>query len=289
MSIWKKLHHHAHTGIEPFLKEREDFCVSAISRFNGKIIENVWASYGQKADNESSVSALLLYGKQLLFPVFNFTPEKTAEYNNFGLPLPPLFPFLVRNKNIHAAQGMANDMGLLENALEGKGITPVSKYDYELLHFDYSEDLPVKTLPGLIIRRAEVSDTGRLFPLQAAYEKEEVLPKGAEFNPASCRRVLESLIEENVILTAELEGRLAGKININAESYNRFQIGGVYVLPEYRSQGIARAMTAALINSFAPQKKHFTLFVKIKNTPARRAYDSLGFKAIGEYRISYYT
>ena len=287
MNIWKKLWRL--TQIPPFLEEHEEYCVSAISRFNNKVIENVWASFGQNPAKEHSVRALLLYGKQLLFPVFGFAPEKTREYKKYGLPLPPLFPLFLKNENLHAAQGMADDMELLENALEGKGIIPISKYDYELRRFDYSADLPVTALPGLVIRRAEASDANELFPLQAAYEKEEVLPRGVQFNPALCRRILESLIADNVILAAELEGRLVGKININAESYNRFQIGGVYVLPEYRSLGIARAMTAVLINSFAPQKKRFTLFVKNNNTPARRAYDSLGFKVIGEYRISYYT
>jgi predicted GNAT family acetyltransferase len=133
-----------------------------------------------------------------------------------------------------------------------------------------------------------MSDTDALFPLQTGYEKEEVLPPGAKFYPASCRKVLESLIVGNMIMTAELEGKLVGKININGYSNKYFQIGGVYVLPEYRNMGIARAMTFSLIREYAHIKKYFTLFVKKKNIPARRVYDNTGFEKIADYRITYY-
>lgn len=289
MNIWKKLRQTSQTDVISFLEERENYCVSAISRLNTGTIQNVWAAFGINTAKPSSVSALLLYGKRLLFPVFHFSSEKIEEFKKNGMPLPFLFPLALKSNPLHAAQGLANDMDLLEDALKTKGIVPSSKHDYELRSFDYAKDFSVKSPPGLIIRRARESDTGKLFPLQAGYEKEEVLPKGSEFNPALCRKILESLIADNLVLTAELEGKLAGKININAQSYNRLQIGGVYVLPEYRSRGIARAMTAALIREFSSQKNRFTLFVKKTNTPACKVYDSLGFEKIADYRISYFS
>jgi GNAT superfamily N-acetyltransferase len=260
----------------------------------------MWAAYEPKKDKATSIYALLLYGKRLLFPVFNFSSEQTAKFKEHCLPLPFFLPLILKNDSLHAAQGMADDMDILENALKKKGIVSASQYEYELRSYEYSAANNVRettekvpsgrpAITGLVIRRARESDTNELFPLQAGYEKEEVLPRGAEFNPASCRRILESLIAEDLMLVAELEGKLVGKININAASYNRFQIGGNYVLPEYRSRGIARAMTAALLREFYTQKKHFTLFVKKANTPARRVYDSLGFTVIGDYRISYFT
>ena len=127
-----------------------------------------------------------------------------------------------------------------------------------------------------------------LYPLQAAYEQEEVLPPGAVFNPAVCRRGLELLAAGNKMLAAEMDGVLVGKINVNARSFTRFQIGGVYVLPQWRGLGIARAMTAALVGELSRRKRGFTLFVKKANVSARRVYDSLGFAKTGDYRINYY-
>ena len=291
MNIWKKLRRSDLSTAEIFLKKREEYCVSAISRFNSGIAKHVWAAYESDSGN-SSVSALLLYGKRLLYPVFNFSSEKTAEFKESGLPLPLFFPHTLKSDPLHAIQGLAGDLDFLENALAKKGLFPASVYDYDLLNLDYSETnnvLVSLNFPlGLLIRKAETKDIEALFPLQAAYEKEEVLPDGVQFNPAACYRTVEAMVAEKTILIAVLDGNFAGKININAQSYNRFQIGGVYVLPEYRGRSIARAMTSALIREFAPQKNIFSLFVKKKNIPARRVYYSLGFNKISDYRISYY-
>jgi ribosomal protein S18 acetylase RimI-like enzyme len=295
MRTWKKLKKTNLSAAEKLLREREEFCVSAISRFNTETTDHVWA-FGAKA--EGTASALLLYGKRLLFPVFNFSAAQLDTFQNNGMPLPLMFSMLLKRDSLHAAQGLADDMDLLEKALREKNFFPATTNDYELLSLVYSTRMQngaankslhsSKSPPGLLVRKAEMSDADALFPLQAGYETEEVLPPGAKFNPASCRKIVESLILGGLIMTAELGGSLVGKININACSYNRFQIGGVYVQPEYRNMGIARAMTSSLIREYAPVKNYFTLFVKKKNIPARRVYDSLGFKRIADYRITYF-
>jgi predicted GNAT family acetyltransferase len=286
MNVWKKLRNLALA--EPFLRKRELYCVNAISRFISGITGNAWAAFLQKTDKQ--ISGLLLYGKRLLFPVFDSSLALTAKFPAEGMPLPLFFPLVLKKESIHAAQGLADDMDMLETALKTKGIAPSSTYDYELRSLMYSESagFSLHSPPGLVIRRAEPKDAAALYPLQAGYEQEEVLPEGTQFNPASCRRGLDRLIDGNMVLAAEMEGRLVGKININAQSYNCFQIGGVYVAPEYRRLGIAQAMTACLIREFLPQKKIFTLFVKKANVPARQVYDTLGFEKIADYRITYY-
>jgi GNAT superfamily N-acetyltransferase len=245
----------------------------------------VWAA----AFPPDSLSALFLYGKRLLFPVFRFSLAKRSEFLAEGMPLPLFFRQVLKNDPLHAAQGLADDMDILEAALRKKGLFPASTYDYELRGLTHSvPESGGVSLPGLLIRRPETADTNALFPLQAGYEKEEVLPCGAQFDPAACRKGVEYLIAGGMILTAELKGHLVGKVNINAQSYTYLQIGGVYVLPEYRSLGIAQAMTAALIREFTPLGKRFALFVKKSNAPAIRVYDKLGFVKNGDYRISYY-
>ena len=290
---WKKLKQSALSGAEAFLREREHSCVNAVSRFTSGTITHVWAAFLQDLHSgkqrEKQISGLLLYGNRFLFPVFCFPSETAAAFSE-SMPLPPFFSWILKRSPLHAVQGLAADMDITETALETKGFFPASKYDYDLRSLVYSGEpgMIVKTPPGLRIRRAVMADADPLFPLQAGYEQEEVLPRGAHFNPAACRKGLENLIADNLVLAAELEGFMVGKININAQSYTHFQIGGVYVVPEFRNYGIARAMTAALIREFAPQKNRFTLFVKKANIPARRVYDSLGFLKTGDYRITYF-
>jgi predicted GNAT family acetyltransferase len=200
---------------------------------------------------------------------------------------------------LHAMQGLAADMDLLEPELTRKGLRTGEKYDYELRSLAWDDrDAKEQTPPtamesftgprGLIIRRPRVSDLDGIFPLQKGYEQEEVLPRGSAFNPAACRRSLEQLVSTDLILIAELKGSVVGKININAQSFSCLQIGGVYVLPEFRNRGIAQAMTAGIIRALHPLQKKFTLFVKKANLPALKAYDNLGFVKIADYRINYY-
>ncbi|MDR2702238.1 MAG: GNAT family N-acetyltransferase [Spirochaetaceae bacterium] len=283
--MWKKLRKFRLSDAEAFLREHESSCVSAISRLCAGIIDDVWAAIFPS----DSLSALLLYGKRLLFPVFRFSAAKRANFLAGGIPLPFFFHQVLKNDPLHAAQGLVGDMDILEAALRKKGLFPASSYDYELRGLTHlAPESGAVSLSGLLIRKPEIADASALFPLQAGYEKEEVLPCGAQFDPTACRKGVEYLIAGGMVLTAELKGRLVGKVNINAQSYSCLQIGGVYVLPEYRSLGIAQAMTAALIRELAPLGKRFTLFVKKANAPARRLYDKLGFVKTGDYRISYY-
>jgi ribosomal protein S18 acetylase RimI-like enzyme len=240
-------------------------------------------------------AGLLLYSRGILFPVFHLSPSDAAEFLAGGIPLPPFFSPLQSGRPLHAAQGPADDMDLLETALDRRGLFASLRWEYELRGLDLYQPLQGKApgdddraAPDLVIRRPETEDLDALYPLQMDYEREEVLPPGAEFNPAACRAGLEYLIKTGMILIACLKDQVVGKININAQSFTRFQIGGVYVLPGFRGQGIARAMTAALIRLLAPRKKRFTLFVKKTNIPARRVYDYVGFSKIADYRINYY-
>jgi hypothetical protein len=112
MKTWKKLKKSNLSAAEKLLYEREEFCVSAISRYNAGITDHVWAAYTPKAAAGSFANALLLYGKRLLFPVFNFSPEQLITFRSNGPPLPFMFSMLLKRDSLHAAQGLADDMEL---------------------------------------------------------------------------------------------------------------------------------------------------------------------------------
>ncbi|MDR2160415.1 MAG: GNAT family N-acetyltransferase, partial [Treponema sp.] len=99
---------------------------------------------------------------------------------------------------------------------------------------------------------------------------------------------LARILADEQILAAELDGRIVGKINTNAGSFTRRQIGGVYVHPGCRALGIGRRMTAEFTRRLIRQGWGVSLFVKKRNRAARKIYLALGFETVGDYRISYY-
>jgi ribosomal protein S18 acetylase RimI-like enzyme len=276
---WRRVKKRETAEPELFLRRREPWCVGACGRFLARNLrkDQVWAL----RDGEGLLSALLLYSRRTLFPIFNGRPDI------------PLFHFIRRRFKtapIHAVQGIREEALVLEDILADLGFAAVDNIDYDLMTLD--TEPPEENFragpPGLILRRPGLKDLNGLFPLQRGYEQEEVLPRGANFNPVSCGLGLRRILEEEQILAAELDGRLVGKINTSSGSFTRCQIGGVYVHPEYRGRGIARRMTALFSRDLISQGWGITLFVKKKNAAARSVYRRIGFRPFADYRITYY-
>jgi ribosomal protein S18 acetylase RimI-like enzyme len=277
-SRWYALKKRDFPAAESFLREREKTCVAACACF--KQLEKagrVWFLPG----GAGNIASLLIYSRNSLFPVLGENNDIPAP--RFLRRSPSLIP-------VYSVQGLARDAEVLETFLGGMGRQAGRRIDYDLMYTDRNPPTGVlpRGPPGLVLRPADMADIEALFPLQAAYEREEVLPPDAVFNPASCRATLERIIRREYTLAACLDGRIVGKANTNAESFTRCQIGGVYVHADYRGRGIAAGIIAALVEELIARGKGASLFVKKKNAAARAVYRRAGFTAAGEYRIAYY-
>jgi predicted GNAT family acetyltransferase len=191
---------------------------------------------------------------------------------------------------VHAVQGMLEDAEILEAALANLGYHAAEQRNYDLMALEKApgEESSGAYPWGLELRKPDFTDLEEMYPLQAGYEQEEVLPLGTILNPTTCRLALNSILSKEQSLIACLDNRIVGKINTNAASFTRVQIGGVYVLPEYRGRGIGRRMTAVFAGELLAQGRGVTLFVKKNNQAAQRIYRQVGFEDAGDYRISYY-
>jgi GNAT superfamily N-acetyltransferase len=276
---WEKANLQSAGETADFLKNREILCVTACAKFlsRNSVQDHVWSLRG----DGGGVSALLLHSGRTLFPVFD-----SPSY----IPVPYFMTHFLRKTPIRAIQGCRKDTDILEYTITSQGYHCTDRIDYDLMSLDGEPNgEALKAGPaGLVLRRPNASDWDALYLLQAAYEQEEVLPRGAAFNPAACRRSLERIITGEHILAAELDGRIVGKINTNALSFSRYQIGGVYVHPDYRGRGIAVSMGAAFARFLIGEGWRLSLFVKKWNSVARAVYHRIGFTVAGDYRISYY-
>jgi ribosomal protein S18 acetylase RimI-like enzyme len=282
-SGWQKQRKDEGPEIEAFLKAREPRYVSACARYLQRQTakrpahEHLWTL----RNDEGTLSALLIHSRRSLLPVFN---------GKAIVPLPRFLNRFLGKMPIHAVQGLRQEVELLTNAMDALGYTAAEDIDYDLMSLDREPDRrALNAGPGeLILRKPDSMDIGNLYPLQAAYEQEEVLPRDVPFNSVSCRLTLEHIVGQERILAAELDGLIVGKINTNAASFTRSQIGGIYVHPAYRGRGIAAAMIAAFARDLIHDGRGVTLFVKKRNIAAHAVYRRVGFETTGDYRISYY-
>jgi len=275
---WRRMKKQQIAQAESLLKSQERWCMNACNRYINRSPkeDNVWLLRNKAGE----IFALMIHIKQSLLPVL---------CGQKNIPSPHFLRGLFGAAPIHSLQGKKEDVLLTEAALEKIGLYAAEKIDYDLMIIDcMPEDFSTAHLAGLVIRKPQSSDMDDLAALQAAYEQEEVIPSVAEFNAAVSRLNTERIFSKEQMLVAELDGHLIGKINTNATTFSRYQVGGVYVAPDYRGRGIARRMAGEFITSLVAQGRGISLFVKKSNPCARRVYQRIGFEIAGDYRISYY-
>jgi len=254
-------------------------CAKFLSRNPSK--DPVWFL----SEKKQKPKALIINSKSAILPVF-------SGFDN--IPSPKFLGNFFHLKKIHSIQGLREEVLFLEDAVNNFGKEVSGFFDYDLMSLDLKSNEQITksnlSIPGLILRVPRMTDLDALFPLQAAYEREEVLHKGSFFHPAACKVNLAHIVSGGRILAAELNGRLIGKINVSGISFTKYLIGGVFVHPDFRGQGIARVMTSHFLSSLLSQDESMgaALFVKKSNIAAQKLYKRLGFKSKNDFRITYF-
>jgi len=275
--FWRKMSRKDIPLVVDLLRDMEDDSVTACGRFleRDPSSDHVWMLCSDK----NEFIAVLVNSRSTLIPVLCGMNE---------IPTPVFLKYFFRLKKIHSVQGLKNEVLVLEKDMKNFGKEVSEIIDYDLMCIDRPPEKKGNPAVNVVLRVPKLTDLNALAPLQAAYEHEEVLHKGSVFSAAASRVNLSNIIKTGRILAAELNGRLIGKINVNAVSFTRYQVGGVYVHPDFRGLGIARRMAAEFIASLTAEGRGVTLFVKKTNLPARRLYTGLGFNIRADYRITYY-
>ena len=135
-------------------------------------------------------------------------------------------------------------------------------------------------------RRMERRDLDLLAEWRAGFEVEAL----GEENSPELRRVLrddmERLLDEGQTWILEDQGTPVSTSAFNTAIAEAVQIGGVWTPPELRGRGYGRAVVAAsLLDARARGAGTAILFTGEDNVPAQKAYEALGFRHIGDYRL----
>ncbi|MDR2758979.1 MAG: GNAT family N-acetyltransferase, partial [Spirochaetaceae bacterium] len=167
---WRKTGKGDLPAAEALFRKLEPLCVNACSRFmHRESPDRLWALAG-----EGTIAALLIHSHCSLFPLLN---------GHRDLPVPRFLNRFPGRVSIHALQGIREDVELFEAILDRLGFRLSEEIDYDLMFLDKEprREALAAGPGGLVLRQAGIQDREALFPLQAAYEQEEVLPQDALF------------------------------------------------------------------------------------------------------------
>lgn len=179
------------------------------------------------------------------------------------------------------------------------GVVPKSTTEYALMEYNEAaaENAALKEkvdskkrsfLNGCQIFDCKDSDFDDLFPIQKAYEIEEVLVKKDSFNEKNSRILLRRSIQNAEVFGVRYNGRVIAKASINAKGMNCIQLGGIFTDMAFRNKGIATYLVKHLTHRFKKDGKTIVLFVKKVNSTAISVYINCGFATFGDYKILYY-
>lgn len=305
--VWKKLRPAELPALETFLRSREEEGAGFIGRIlrDGRLripssarsiiaiaVDKDDARQGDAGEGQVHAShvrdgdfsrprelpvvrgAILKLGMGLVFPLL--PPRDGLDR------IPPIL-----GERTGSVVGPAKDVERFESAL---ALRPLVAVRYDLMsRKPRSSALRRNAAPaGLRVYCAGTDNLDELFPLQEAYEKEEVLTAIHSFDPAGSRASLARALRDQVVVFGRQGGAAIAKAATNARAFDLDQMGGVFVAPPYRRRGIGSAVVSALISILESEDRGTVLFVKKGNDAAKGLYDELGFDTLGDYRADYF-
>ena len=231
------------------------------------------------SDNHELREAILVSRGGLILPVLSAVSPETNRRD---------IAALINNgrRSLHSVMGCKRDVELVVRSV---GRLMKTTIYYDLLVLDVGEI--AKTAPSpeeLKFRRAKPKDLIPLFPLQKAYEKEEVLLDPKRFNATATYMNLQQHLKRELIYYAVSARQIVAKAGTNARGYRFDQIGGVYTIDSHRNRGVATALMYVLLRHLAREDRGVCLFVKKDNPAALRLYEKLGFHKRDEFVIGYF-
>lgn len=121
---------------------------------------------------------------------------------------------------------------------------------------------------------------------RVAYSAEALGRSGGEEMLAAARSEIARLQEIRSQWILLENGRPVAYSAFNARLPDVVQIGGVWTPPELRGRGYARAVVAgSLLEARREGVCRAVLFTGVENVAARRAYEALGFRVVGDYGL----
>lgn len=138
-------------------------------------------------------------------------------------------------------------------------------------------------LPGF--RRAHPDDFAEVLDQAAAMEVEDIGRFRLDDDPDGFREGVRRRIQQGQTWVVERDGALVFQIHVGTETAFGCQVGGTYVPPAHRGQGLATAGMLELGRRLRRRHKRITLHVNEANAPAVRVYERSGYRPHAPFRL----
>jgi RimJ/RimL family protein N-acetyltransferase len=156
----------------------------------------------------------------------------------------------------------------------------------------YGLDLDHLILPprlqekGVICRRSGIADLDLLKEWRVAFSIEALGYRDSPALHESSSELVDALHAQGDLWLLTESGRPVASAAINARLADSVTVGGVWAPPDLRGRGYARAVVGGMLEearrSGVPRS---VLFADRANPFSCRAYEALGFQAVGDYGL----
>jgi len=213
---------------------------------------------------------------------------------NLVLQAPAHLPEVVRAaaSSVHRpVRGVIGPSDQVAAAWEVLGIDPhAAQWDEEEKLYTLAlDDLVVPAALGegrVRARRIEPCDLELVTAWRVAMRIESMNEEDTPRLRESTRASVERGLARGEVWLLEDNGRPVATTAFNATLAEAVQVGGVWTPHERRSRGYARAVVAAsLLDARAAGVARAVLFTGQENLSAQKAYEALGFRHVGHYRL----
>lgn len=151
------------------------------------------------------------------------------------------------------------------------------------------KDMHIPSLPSeaeYTSRLADEADVPLIVEWMVRFRNETLEDPDTPEQRENCRDRVRFQVEEGSLWVLEHRGELVSMCAYNAKIAEAVQIGGVFTPVPHRSKRYARYLVAqSLLAARSEGIATGLLFTAMNNIAAQKAYVSLGFQQIGDYRI----
>lgn len=141
---------------------------------------------------------------------------------------------------------------------------------------------------SLVCRIAQSEDLPLLLGWRIQYEMESTGLPDTESSRDFAKGAITGHIDRGEAFILEVDGLPVSSCTRTARAAEAIQIGGVWTPPELRNRRYGRAVVAGMLQ-LAAQDGVTRAVLFTEDPAARRSYEALGFRQIGDYGIVIYT